>query len=215
MAEINFDLAALFEETFGYRSHAFDPQFNRAIGYEPLSPGGKENGTQGSPYYAVDTMGREYYMPVTLTYTDASQDIGLINGANTGILNTWNLPYPVISVTSRKTIVETPLTERRGTVKELINIQDYEIVIKGFIIGNTNEFPEADVTTLRTIYEQNVAISIQCPLTDIFLLRPDRSGSDQVVIRELTFPAVTGVKNVRPYQLRMVSDEPFNLISIS
>jgi hypothetical protein len=88
-------------------------------------------------------------------------------------------------------------------------------VIKGFIIGNANEFPETDVTRLRNIYEQNVALSIQCPLTDIFLLRPDRSGSDQVVIKELTFPAITGVKNVRPYQVRMISDEPFNLVSIS
>ena len=94
-------------------------------------------------------------------------------------------------------------------------IQDYDIVIKGFIITNANEFPENDVTTLRNIYEQNVALSIQCPLTDIFLLRPDRSGSDQVVIRELKFPAINGVKNVRPYELRLVSDEAFNLISIS
>ena len=122
--------------------------------------------------------------------------------------------YPVISISSRKTIIETPLTERRGTVKELINMQDYEIVIKGFIIGNSNEFPEAEVGRLRTIYEQNSALSVQCPLTDIFLLRPDRSGSDQVVIRELIFPAVKGVKNIRPYQLRMVSDEPFNLVTI-
>jgi len=36
-----------------------------------------------------------------------------------------------------------------------------------------------------------------------------------VVIRELTFPPVTGVKNVRPYELKMVSDEPFNVIIIS
>ena len=121
----------------------------------------------------------------------------------------------MISISGRKTIVETPLTERRGTVKELINIEDYEIVIKGFIIGATNDFPENDVAILRNIYEQNSALSIQCPLTDIFLLRPDRSGSDQVVIKDLRFPGIKAVKNVCPYELHMVSDEPFNLIEIA
>ena len=100
-------------------------------------------------------------------------------------------------------------------MKELINITDYEIVIRGFIIGAGNEFPENEVTALRTVYEKNVALSIQCPLTDIFLLRPDRKGSDKVVITDLVFPAVTGVKNVRPYELRLVSDEEFNLVNIN
>jgi hypothetical protein len=90
---------------------------------------------------------------------------------------------------------------------------DYEITIKGFIVATTHEFPEDAVASLQAIYELNEAISIQCPLTDIFLLRPDRSGSDQVVIKELKFPAVTGVKNIRPYELKLLSDEPFNLIT--
>ena len=142
-------------------------------------------------------------MPVTLGYVLQ------------GVATEWDLPYPVISISSRKTIIETALTERRGTVKELVNIEDYQIVIKGFIIHPTNEFPENRVTTLRNIFEQNTVLSIKCPLTDIFLLRPDRSGSDQVVIKELKFPAITGIKNVRPYELHLVSDEPFNLLSIS
>ena len=135
------------------------------------------------------------------------------NGA--GAYKKWNLPYPVVSISSRKTIVETPLTERRGTVKELINIQDYEITIRGFIIGKPNEFPESDVTLLRTIYEQNTPISIQCPITDIFLVRPERNGSDEVVISDLKFPSIQGVKNVRPYELHLISDEAFNLLTIN
>jgi len=214
MADISFSLADIFEKTFGYKTQAFDPDFMQVQGDQ--SPFRLEQGSYGSPYYAKDALGMEYYMPVTISYPDsAQQDSGLTNNNSQGVLKKWDLPYPVISISSRKTIIETPLTERRGTVKELINIQDYEIVVKGFIIANANEFPENDVTTLRNIYEQNVALSIQCPLTDIFLLRPDRSGSDQVVIRELKFPAINGVKNVRPYELRLVSDEAFNLISIS
>lgn len=202
MAEISFSLVDLFEKAFGYKTKAFDPEFAPVQGDNILSR--IEQGAHGSPYYANDALGREYFLPVTMIFEDGNSNRQI----------KFNLPYPVISICSRKTIVETPLTERRGTVKELINITDYEIVVKGLIIGTTNEFPENEVTQLRTIYEQNSAISIQCPLTDIFLLRPDRKGSDQVVIYELELPAIKGIKNVRPYCLRMISDEAFNLVEI-
>jgi hypothetical protein len=206
MGEISFNLGDLFEQTFGYKTQAFEPQFATVSGNRALQR--NEQGVYGSPYYADDGLGTEYFLPVTITYN------GSQTGTGTATLKKWNLPYPVISLTSRKTIVETPLTERRGTVKELINIQDYEIVVKGFIISDSNDFPENDVMTLRTIYEQNVPLSIQCPLTDIFLIRPDRSGSDQIVIRSLKFPAITGVKHIRPYEMVLVSDEPFSLVEI-
>lgn len=207
MAETSFNLAELFQGAFGYKTHAFEPEFASIAGDIV------EQGAHGSPYYAKDRLGTEYYLPVTISYSEDAQSEG--GAGNSETLKKWDLPYPVISVTSRKTIIETALTERRGTVKELINIQNYEIIIRGFIISSANEFPESDVTMLRTIYEQNAPLSIQCPLTDIFLLRPDRSGSDQVVLRELKFPAINGVKNIRPYELHLVSDEPFNLISIA
>jgi len=205
MAEISFNLAYLFEQAFGYRSQAFEPEFDQVQG--SMAPNRSEQGSLGSPYYSKDGLGREYFMPVTIKYPEG--------GAEKGTLKKWELPYPVVSITGGKTIVETALTERRGTVKELINNQDYEITIRGFIVGAGNEFPEQEVTTLRTIYEQSTTLSIECPLTDIFLLRPDRSGSDQVVIKQLRLPEVTGIKNVRPYELLLISDEPFNLESIS
>lgn len=218
MAEISLSLSALFEKTFGYKTTAFDPEFRRIEGNSHSAR--REQGAGGSAYYAYDALGTEYFMPVTLSYADlgtqSNPPPGVSSDTNNSFVSQrkWNLPYPVISIESRKTIVETPLTDRRGTVKELISIRDYEIRIKGFIISSAHEFPEQDVTTLRNIYEQNTAISIQCPLTDIFLLRPDRGGSDNVIISELKFPAITGVKNVRPYELKLLSDEPFNLISI-
>ncbi len=215
MAEISFSLGDLFEQAFGYKTQAFEPEFQQVQGVR--APYRTQQGSLGSPYYSSDALGKEYYMPVTIKYPDNSQTNLQTNssGNSPGILKIWELPYPVVSISSRKTIIETPVTERRGTVKELINIQDYEIAIKGFIITKANEFPENDVTTLRNIYEQNAALSIQCPLTDIFLLRPDRSGSDQVVIKELKFHEVSGIKNVRPYELQLLSDAPFNLTAIS
>ena len=213
MSAITFSIADLFEKAFGYKTQAFAPDFNTVPGRDTQSGLSRaEYGAHGSPYYAEDALGREYFLPVKIIYPDIGNEL---NATDPGAQREWMLPYPVISVTTKKTIVETALTERRGTVKEIVNIQDYEIIIKGFIVGNDNEFPEQEITTLRSVYELNAPVSIQCPLTDIFLLRPDRSGSDQAVIRELKFPALPGVKHVRPYELSMVSDEPFNLISIS
>jgi hypothetical protein len=197
MATISFDLASLFEQTYGYKTGAFDPKFN------PVVRGNGRVSAQGSPYYGL-SQNVEYYLPVTLSYSS--------DGASN--LVDVTLPHPVVSISCRKTIVETVLTERRGTAKELINSQDFQITIKGFIIGSDNEFPEEQMTKLRDLYELNRPLSIKCPLTDIFLVRPGRRGSDQVVIQELKLPFVTGVKNVRPYELSLLSDEAFNLVKL-
>ena len=180
-----------------------------------------EEGVYGSPYYALNADGREYYLPVTISFpvnvtvSGSNSELRPAGPASPKTLQDWNLPNPLISIKNQKKIVETELTERRGTVKEIINMNDYQITVRGVIVNmDGNQFPENDVILLRTLYEQNVPLSIKCPLTDIFLLRPDRSGSDKVVIKSLDFPELPGVKNVRQYTLEMVSDEPFNLVDV-
>jgi hypothetical protein len=210
--EISFSLGDIFFEAFGYRSRAFDPSFDPVRGVRP--PDRLEAGQLGSPYYGADIAGREVFLPVTISYPSQSgSGAGLIT--YDGPMQDWVLSYCVVSVSGRKTIVETPLTGRRGTVKELISTEDFQIRIKGFLMGSGGDFPEQDITRLRNLYETNIPVSLKCALTDVFLLRPDRSGSDNIVIRELNFPAVTGVRSVRPFELLCVSDEPFSLVDIS
>jgi hypothetical protein len=208
MAEISLSLATLFEQAFGYKTLAFEPKFEKVVGKNDR----REQGAGGSAYYATDATGVEYYMPVTLIYPDNGGRPSESSEDTT--LKRWNLPYPIISIECKKTIVETALVGRNGTVKELIGMKDYEITIKGFVVGENNEFPEESMSQLRSVYEQNIALSIECPLTDIFLLRPNRNGSDKVVISELKLPIISGVKNIRAYELKLLSDEAFNLITI-
>ena len=176
-------------------------------------------GASGSPYYAKDlTIGTEYFMPVTFTYPTGDPGDGLIGASGETSSNgvtTWNLPFPIMSIKLKKIIIKTPLTERTGTVKELIQCEDVEIKIRGYLIAATQDYPENLVTTLRDLFEQNVAINIKSPLTDIFLLRPDRSGSDQVVITDLEIVEKKGVKNVVEYRMELLSDAPFSLFDIS
>jgi hypothetical protein len=214
----NMDLGDLFEHIWGYQPAAFNPKFDAVHGDDITDLERVEYGTVGgSPYYDDDDVtGLEYFLPVSMTYSTKSGGVGWAGapGAQND-MKTIFLPNPIISISGKKKIVKTPLTDRSGTVKEYISREDYVISIKGIIIGDTNEFPEAGVTVLRELYESNYPVSIANPITDIFLLRPDRSGSDSVVITDLKFPEVKGIKNVRAYELTMESDEPFNLIDIS
>lgn len=223
MAELNLSLDVVFEQMFGYRSQAFDPKFNAVQGDVKFKRT-EQGKVAGSPYYKIDAAGREYYMPVEvnvgfekmpgkeITYAQA---LGVTN-TDGSLAGRWDLPYPVISISSRKCIIETPLTDRRGTVKELINIEDYRITIRGFIVNHkANELPEDDILTMRKLYELNVAIKISNPLLDAFLISEERDGSDLVVIKDLQFRESPGVKNVKGYIMELASDEPFNLIDIS
>ena len=95
------DLGALYEQAFGQPTDAFNPKYTAINGDTSLSR--VNTGiVASSPYYAVDVNGREYFMPVTFTYPDptpvSAQDEGLIGSSSTGVLKTWNLPYPVITL---------------------------------------------------------------------------------------------------------------------
>jgi hypothetical protein len=126
-------------------------------------------------------------------------------------LNGHSLEYPVISINAGKNIVETTLTERQGTVKELVSSGDWEITIRGLIIGENGGFPEDEMQEMVDLFHVDKAVEIKSALTDLVLIRSDRKGESSVVIKELTFPEVKGIMNVRPYELKLVSDAPFNL----
>ena len=150
------------------------------------------NAKLGSTYYLIDEKGRTHFMPVKL--------------------NGNYLPYPLIRINGRKSIIETSLVGREGTVKELINIDDYKISIRGLCVGDNGMWPEDQVTQLRDLYVINSSIPISCPLTDIFLVKPDRSGSDHVVITNFEIMETKGFKGIVPYQMDLISDGNFDLI---
>ena len=222
MAEVSLSLAGLFEAAFGYKSGAFAPQFYQpgqsyteafADVFAPTLPGATGDkagnrlsvGVYGGTYYGNDANGREVFLPVRLSFPTktATGDNG--QGVD------WFLNYAVVSIQSNKTIVKTAMTERQGEVIEVINTNSYDISIKALLIAQTNDMPEADVTMLRECYECNVPIQMRCALTDIFLVPLNAN----VVITGMSLPEVKGVKNVRPIELKLVSDSIFNLVDIT
>lgn len=151
----------------------------------------------GSEFWKQDSDGRWYFMPVVL-----------------GGVPLWN---PIMRVTGRKTVVETPLTERPGSVKEIISLDDYVINIrglikrsvvdsKGVIKSGDEQWPEEEVRQLKALYERNEAVDIESVMTNILLNGRDES----VVITNLTFPEKRG-QSVVAYELEMVTDTSFDL----
>lgn len=185
MPGIILDIPSLYSMAFNYNSKAFEFE---------QQPTRKELSDLGSAYYSIDEItGREYYMPVWL-----------------GDVELW---HPVINVVDcRKQIIDTPLVETKGTVKEIINIDDYQIVIRGVILNNRQEFPEQQVKTLRQLYERNEALSIINAITDLFLVTSDRKGFDKVIIKDMRVLPIQGVKNSVGYELNIFSDVIFTLI---
>lgn len=142
-------------------------------------------------YYKPDKRGTYVFMPLTL--------------------GNLFLPYCWISFNAKKRIVETPLTERRGVVREYISTEDYTFSVKGFIVGHDGMFPEKDVEELRNLFERNEAVECKSVFTDIFLLSKEQGGQDKVVIYDLSITDNQGIEHVRGYSFEIKADQEFEL----
>ena len=94
---------------------------------------------------------------------------------------------------------------RKGSVKELISLDDYEISILG--VALSDDFPEAPLTELNELYNINESVILKCALTDIFLEEDDR-----VVIRSMDISDMKGTETVQIFKMELVTDRSFELI---
>lgn len=124
------------------------------------------------------------------------------------------MPYVVVKISNKKVIIKTPMNERKGTVKEQYSIDDYSIGVKGFLIGENRQFPEAELEKLKVLYETSQAVTLENALTNIFLTDPELGQEEQrrVVIEDLDISEVQGGRiHVRPFSMNLVSDSVFTL----
>jgi hypothetical protein len=115
---------------------------------------------------------------------------------------------PTIRITGQKTIVETALagSTRRGTVKELISVDDYQVLIRGIAINYSSKliYPEDQVKALHDLYLKNESLLIECALTNLL-------GIYRLVIKSVDFPEMVGVQHAQAYEFTCISDEDFDL----
>ena len=114
-----------------------------------------------------------------------------------------NLPNAVITISTQKKIISTPVTGKSGSIKELVNSEDYKITIKGVIVNQINEYPTDEVEKLHDLFLKEEALEIEneiCELLDI----------TNVVIVSFSLPN-TGKTNVAAYQFSLLSDDDYTL----
>lgn len=143
----------------------------------------------GSTLRKKDAQGRWYFMPVVLEHKGAEYEI----------------PNAVISIRGKKSIVETAMVGRKGTVKELISVDDYEIRIAGVCLDV--DFPDQQINALNELYNINESVTLKCALTDIFL-----DEEDKVVIKSIDFAEMKGCETAQVFTMELVTDRSFELI---
>lgn len=200
MAFATFDIGTLFNQAFGFgRGRPYDPSKVNETGirkeedFDDLPTSSDGEGTEfvqvRNSMNATLPDGRPIFMPMRLG--------GLI------------LPNePSISISSRKNIVETALagSTRRGTVKELISIEDWQVTIRGIALNFASKlvYPEDQVKSLRDLYEKNESLEVMCALTNLL-------GIYRLVITSFELPEMVGIQHAQAYQFTCVSDEDFLL----
>ncbi|MEG1762824.1 MAG: DUF6046 domain-containing protein [Bacteroidales bacterium] len=199
--EHRFNIRGMLESLVGYKGLPFPGVFAKVDlpgGYigdkrevSPMAPKQNIRANKGAILARVDKNGSYYFMPVTFMHQGKSYEIDCA----------------LISITGKKNIITTALVGQKGSVRELINIEDYKINIVGAVIGEDGQWPEEKLDDLNELFTINEAIELKCALTDIFF-----QDSDKVVITDLNFPAATQIEHVQIVEIQCETDKPFELI---
>ncbi len=200
MAQFEFDIKSLYARAFGLeRGEQFNAgelvvsQVQEVRPYEsvrdlPLKEGDAFFQMRNS-LLANSPLGRTLFMPMR---------IGGVMMPN----------EPSVEIVAKKTIVETALAGqgRRGTVKELISIDDYEVVIRGIALNFQSKkiYPEDMIKGLHDLFLRNEALKIECAITSLL-------GIERIVIKEFKLPDMVGIQHAQAYEFVCVSDEDFDL----
>jgi hypothetical protein len=114
---------------------------------------------------------------------------------------------PLISISLVKTIVETATVGkyRKGTVKEYINTEDYQLTIRGVCVNTEDDeaYPTDQVNELNKMFAVNEALEVVSnPFLELFKIR-------KLVLKEISLDEMMGQPNLQKYRITAVSDEDF------
>lgn len=113
-----------------------------------------------------------------------------------------------VGVNMMKEIIRTPVSERKGKVKECFAIDDYRFMIKGFLIGKNRIVPEDQILQLKDWFETTEPIELHGGYPEIFL-----DESCRVAVSALDFPEVQGKATwIRPFSMIVETDYIEDLI---
>ena len=129
--------------------------------------------------------------------------------------NWWLLPWePMINIQGSNRIIKRNIAKAGknliGSIKERWSTDDYEITITGALYGDkllgkaAQTYPRREMEKLRDYLLTAEAIEVLCEPLQIL-------GINKIVVEAMNFPFTKG-ENVQAYEIRAVSDFPYNLI---
>jgi len=138
----------------------------------------------GAALFTKDENGREAFCPVTIRYKGKA----------------YELPYSTIGVQLQKNIQQTALPGRNGSVKELIQVEDYRFTINGVILSD-DDLPEDFLMSLNELFLINEPVKLENAFAEIFI-----SQDNSVVIENMVFPDMKGISRAQAYSISLLSD---------
>jgi len=113
------------------------------------------------------------------------------------------LPHCLIGLSVQKNIVRTALAGKDKAVIEIISIENYEISIRGFLMGE-EEFPEEGLLALKRFFYANRALGVENDYLRMWDIH-------NIVIKSLKIPEAAGMVNVLPFELSACDDVPIEI----
>jgi hypothetical protein len=105
-----------------------------------------------------------------------------------------------INISQGKSIRKTQVIGARGTIKELVSMDDLQIEIVGQLVDNSKLFPPLDqIDNMYALYEKNETLNIYSEYLGAM-------GVTKVVMENLTITENQQFKNVVDYSIKLVSD---------
>jgi Domain of unknown function (DUF6046) len=105
----------------------------------------------------------------------------------------------LIDVMQTKNIVTTAVQGRNGTIKEYVADGDYEISIKGALVGNKG-YPRADVRDLHELLKQSTLLEVVSDYLMLFDIK-------EIVVTNYAFRQQEGYQNVQLFEITAISDD--------
>jgi hypothetical protein len=129
----------------------------------------------------------------------------------------WLFPYePMITISSGNTIIKRNVAKQGdtliGTIKERWNRKDFDLTVTGILMGSLTTgkfeecFPREQMQRLFEFLKYNKEFYIYCAPLEIL-------GIIKVVVEDYSFPFTKG-ENVQAYDLKLTSDDFYNLLVI-
>lgn len=143
----------------------------------------------------------------TLTFYGNGAD-GQISYYDMAKQRTINIPKMTLeialcTVTKNIMVVKTPIAGRNGTVKQYINLGDYDVQIRGVFTSQTPDSrPDLLIRQLHDITNSTAEVNVASNFLNLF-------GIQSLVFERCEFPMEEGGRDVLNFTLDCVSETPF------